>query len=96
MPENPNLDAIRGETLNRIERSERTRKLAIVGAALAEAALLAAFLLAADFSNRVHLLLLIATVAIYTILSLGLVALNANANRNTRILLQAIELAGRR
>lgn len=92
----PNLDRVRGETLDRIERGERNVKLAVLAAAVVEALLMAAFLLAADFSNRTHLLLLIATVGIYSILGLGLIALGAHVNRNTRILLKAIEMVERR
>ncbi|MEA2599531.1 MAG: hypothetical protein QOF89_523 [Acidobacteriota bacterium] len=96
MTATPNLDRVRGETLDRIERGERNVKLAVLGAAVVEALLLGSFLLAADFSNRIHLLLLISTVAIYTILGLGLIALGAHVNRNTRILLKAIEMVERR
>ena len=96
MTATPNLDRVRGETLDRIERGERNVKLALLGAAVVEALLLGSFLLAADFSNRTHLLLLISTVAIYAILGLGLIALGAHVNRNTRILLKAIEMVERR
>jgi hypothetical protein len=96
MTDNPNLDRVRGETLDRMERAERNVKLALLAAAVVEAFLLGGFLLAADFSNRTHLLLLISTVAIYAILGLGMIALGAHVNRNTRILLKAIEMVERR
>jgi hypothetical protein len=38
----------------------------------------------------VHTLLLIATVATYTIVALGLLALGANSNRNTARIIRAI------
>ena len=87
-----NIDGIRGAALNRIERSERQYKIVFFAAAIIEAFFLAGFLLLADFSNRLHLLLLIATIAIYTILALGLVALGSYINRNTLRTLKAIEL----
>jgi hypothetical protein len=96
MTDTPNLDHLRGETLRRMERGERNVKLALLAAAVVEALLMAGFLLLADFSNRLHLLLLIATVALYAILGLGMIALGANSNRNTRLVLKAIELLERR
>jgi len=96
MTDTPNLDRVRGETLDRIERSEHKVKLAILAAALVEVVLMGGFLRIADFGNPLHVLLLIATVAIYAILGLGLIALGAHANRNTRILLKAIEMMERR
>ena len=80
----------------RIERAEKSFRFAIISAALVEALLLGTFLLAADFSNRTHILLLISTVAIYSVLGLGLVALGAHDNRNTRLILKAVELLDRR
>ena len=56
----------------------------------------AGFLLLADFSNRTHTLLLITTIAVYTILAFGLVALGTHVNRNTLRVLKAIELLGQR
>ena len=85
------VDEIRTGTLNLIERNERNYKLAFVGAAAIEALFLAAFLLLADFSNRVHVLMLIMTVAIYTILAFGLIALGLHVNRNTLRVLNALE-----
>ena len=84
---------IRENTLSRIERNERYYKLMFVGAAIVEAGFLASFLLLADFSNRVHLLLLIAGVAIYTILGFGLLALGLHVNQNTLRILNAIEFS---
>ncbi len=94
MSEEKNIDGIRGATLDRIEKSERNYKLVFTGAAVVEGLFLASFLLLADFSNRTHLLLLIAAIAIYTILALGLVALGSYINRNTLRILKAIELLG--
>jgi len=86
------INEIRGNTLNLIERNERSYKFAFTGAAFIEMLFFVAFLLLADFSNRVHVLLLITSVAIYTILAFGLIALGLHVNRNTLRVLNAIEL----
>ena len=91
---NNNIDGIRGTTLDRIEQSERRYKVAFYGAALVEALFLPGYLLLADLSNRMHLLLLLSTVALYTIVALGLLALGSHVNRNTLRILKAIELLG--
>ena len=77
MEDSTRLNQIRKDSLERIARAERHSRLATYGAAAVEAGLLGAFLLLADFSNRMHVLLLIATVAVYTILALGLLAVGA-------------------
>lgn len=89
------LDAIRRNTLERIDRAERHYKLAFFGAALIEAAFLAGFLLLADFSQRLHLLLFISTIATYTIIVVGLVALGAWDRRNTLLVLKGLEAIAR-
>jgi hypothetical protein len=92
MSSNENLDKVRSEVLARIDRSERNFKFAFFAAAAVEALFLATFLLTADLSNRMHLLLLIATVGSYSIVVLGLVALGAHVNRGILRVLKAIEL----
>lgn len=88
------VNEVRQTTLDRIERNERHYKVAFICAAIVEACFLASFLLLADFSNRLHVLLLIMTIAIYTILMFGLMALGSHVNRNTLRVLKAIELLG--
>jgi hypothetical protein len=92
---NNKLDEIRTNTLAKIEQNERNYKFAFVGVALVEGAFFAAFIVLADFSNRAHLLLLLTTIAIYTIVGFGLVALGLHVNRNTLRVLRAIELSGK-
>jgi hypothetical protein len=87
-----NVNGIRKSTLDRIERAERNYKVAFFSAALIETFFLVGFLLLADLSNRLHLLLLLGTVATYSILLLSLVALGVQLNRNTLRLLKAIEM----
>jgi hypothetical protein len=83
---------IRQNTLSRIERNERYYKLAFSVVALIEVGFIAAFVLLADFSNRIHLLLLISSIAVYTIIGFGLIALGLHVNQNTLRILNAIEL----
>lgn len=83
-------DSIRAAALDRIDRAERRYKLAFAAGALVEAAFLAAFLLIADLSDRTHVLLLLAAVATYTLVAIGLVALGAHVNRSTLRVLHAI------
>ena len=92
-PPNQTADA-----LDRIDRAERRYKQAFLAAVAVEAAALPVYLLLADFSNRTHVLLLLASVATYTIIAIGLVALGAHVNRNTLRVLRAVEMAsaGRR
>ena len=86
------------DALDRIDRAERRYKQAFLAAVAVEAAALPVYLALADFSNRTHVLLLIASVATYTIIAIGLVALGAHVNRNTLRVLRAVEMAsaGRR
>ena len=91
MTEVVNADHARRAALARIDRSERNYRLAFFGAVALEGLFLAAFLLLADFKDRVHLLLFISTVAVYTIIALGLLALGAHVNRGTLRVLKALE-----
>ncbi len=88
---NKNLDDIRENTLNKIEKTERNYKLMFVGAAIIEVFFIASFLLLADFSNKLHLLLLISSMTVYTIVGCGLTALGLHVNRNALRIISAIE-----
>jgi hypothetical protein len=92
MSEKLPMDEIRAAALVRINRSERNFKLAFLAVVMIEAMFLIGFLLLADLSNRMHLLLLIATVSSYSILGVGLMALGAHINRSVLRVLNAIEL----
>jgi hypothetical protein len=94
MSETIDLDRVRAVALERIDRSERNYKLAFFGAGVVETAFIISFLLLADLSNRLHLLLLISTVSCYSIVVLGLFALGAHINRGIARLLKAVELSG--
>ena len=92
MSENLPIDDIRATALSRINRSERNFKLAFFAPLWSRRSFLVAFLLLADLSNRLHLLLLIATVSSYSIVMFGLVALGEHINRSVLRVLKAIEL----
>lgn len=94
MAQRVNLDEVRAAALARIDRSERNFKLAFLAAAVVEFAFLVGFVLLADLSNRLHVLLLISTVSCYTIVAVGLFALGAHINRGLARVLKAIELLG--
>lgn len=82
-----------GDALDRIDRAERHYKQWFLAAVGVEAVMLPVYLALADFSNRTHVLLLVAMVATYTIVGIGLVALGAHVNRNTLRILRAVQLA---
>lgn len=92
MSEQVNLDRVRSAALDRMERSERNFKLAIYTAVVWEALFLIAFILGMERHNRLHMLLLISTVGIYTVVLLGLVAVGAHVSRCTQRILKAVEL----
>src|SRR5215217_6568061 len=92
MAQNVDLDTVRAAALARIDRSERNYKLAFFAAGLVESAFIVSFLLLADFSNRMHVLLLISTVSCYSIVVLGLLALGAHINRSIARVLKALDL----
>jgi hypothetical protein len=87
-----NLDQVRRAALDRIEKSERHFKGALVGAAIVECLFLVTFLLAMERGNRTHLLLLVGTVGSYTVIVLGLIVLGTYVNQSTARILKAIEL----
>src|SRR5262245_51370178 len=87
-----NLDRVRANALERIARNERHYKAAFFCLAFVEAAFLIAFILLADLSNRLHVLLLLSAVAIYSIVITMVVALISHMSRCTERVLRAIEL----
>jgi hypothetical protein len=85
-----NVGGARRGALDQIDRAERGFKLTFMLAALVEAFFLGGFLLLADFSNRLHVLLLLASVATYTIVVLGLIALGTHVTRCTLRVIKAV------
>lgn len=86
-------DASLATALNQIDRAERQYKVAFAAAACLEALGLFAFIMLADFSDRTHVLLLVAAVLVYSTLGLGLVTLGIHVNRCTLRVLKALELS---
>jgi hypothetical protein len=86
-----NFDSTRRAALDRIDRTERAYRAFFLAAVAVEALFLAGFLLLADLGDRLHLLLLIATVATYTIVALGLLALGQHVTRCTHRVLKALD-----
>ena len=85
------IEQARRSALDRIDKSERSYKIAWVAGLVIEAIFLLSFVLLADFKNRNHVLLLIAAMAVYMILGAGLFALGAHVSRCTQRVLKAIE-----
>ena len=57
-----------------------------------EAGLIAAFLALADFSNRTHMLLFIASMSVYSTVALGVAGLNMRLEQGQRHMLEALKL----
>jgi F0F1-type ATP synthase membrane subunit c/vacuolar-type H+-ATPase subunit K len=91
MVSDTNIDRVRAAALDRIEQSEKRVKWAFIVAGVIETLFVIAFLLLADFSNRVHILLLISAIATYTIIGCGLFALGAHVSKCVGRVLKAIE-----
>ena len=92
METDDHLNGIRRAALAHVEKSERAYHYWIVAAGIIEGACLVAFILLADFGNRLHLLLLVTACLVYGTLAMGLFALGAFTQSWCRRLLKAIEL----
>lgn len=77
--------------LAQIERTQRHYKLAFLGAALVEMALLIAFLLLVNLKDRTQALLLIGFVGSYSLVVLAIVALGAHVSKIGLRIVRAIE-----
>lgn len=91
MSEKMQGDSARAAALDRIDRAERSVKLWLGAVAVIEAALLLSYIALANFGNRMHLLLFVATLLVYLTLGLGLVALGAYVRQTNLRTLAAIE-----
>lgn len=85
------IDTARQSALAQMDRTERNFKAAFFLGAIVELGFIASFLLLSDLSNRNHLLLFLSSVAVYTIVVLGLFALGAAMKKNTLLILQGLE-----
>ena len=75
------LDAMRESVLDRMERSARLTRLAILGAAAVEGVLMVIALLMLDWTDDLQVLLFVFSVLGYTIIALGLAAVGAHVSR---------------
>lgn len=85
-------DTLTRTTLDRIDKAHRHYLGAFIGAALLEGAGLLAFALLADFTNRTHVLILVAAVLTYGTLGIGLVTLGVYTRWWALRIVRAIEL----
>ncbi len=89
---NNRLDEIRGKALDRVEKSERHLKLGIISFAVLDTAFFIVFLMVMDFSNKLHLLIFMASGGFYLLLLIGLIVLGLLVRRDTQLVLRAIDL----
>lgn len=90
MPRN-SPDAVRHDVLARMERGEKVTKLAIIGAAMLEAALMAFAILYMDWTVKLQVQLFVFSVIGYTIIVLGMVALAGHISRSVGRVLAALD-----
>ncbi|MBS1789067.1 MAG: hypothetical protein JST85_15170 [Acidobacteria bacterium] len=86
------LDEIRGKALDRVERSDRHLKLGLISFAILDTAFFIVFLWMMDFSNKLHVLIFIASGGFYLLLLIGLIVLGLLVRRDTQLILRAIDL----
>lgn len=86
------LNEIRGKALDRVEKSERNLKLGIIAFLILDTAFFIVFLLVMDFSNKLHVLIFMASGGFYLLLLIGLIVLGLLVRRDTQLLLRAIDL----
>lgn len=72
---NETLSSVHTNILKQIDANERNYKIVFGVVAIIELAFLITFVLLADFTNRTHILILLSTIAIYSISIFGVVAL---------------------
>ena len=86
------LNEIRGKALDRVEKSERNLKLGVIAFLILDTAFFIVFLLVMDFSNKLHVLIFMASGGFYMLLLVGLIVLGLLIRRDTQLLLRAIDL----
>lgn len=86
------LNEIRGKALDRVEKSERYLKLGIIAFLILDTAFFIVFLLVMDFSNKLHVLIFMASGGFYLLLLIGLIVLGLLVRRDTQLVLRAIDL----
>ncbi len=74
------------------DRRARSQQWLFWGGVAIEAALIAAFLILADWRNRTHVLLFISTLGVFYAVALGVVSLTLRLDDSTRRILKAVGL----
>lgn len=78
--------------LQTVEKAKRTRFRVIAVAAIGELTGLVAYFMLADFSNRLHLLILIASLLVYGTIAMAILALGSHVSVCTQRVLRAIDI----
>jgi hypothetical protein len=86
-----NPDTVRQSVLDRMERSDKLMRSALIGAAIVEALLLFVVLRLLDWHDRVDRLLFVLFMLNYMVLSLGLIALGGHVSRSIGRVLLAMD-----
>jgi hypothetical protein len=74
--ETESFSSVHTNILKQIDSNEHNFKIVFGVVAIIELAFLIAFILLADFTNKTHILILLSTIAIYSISIFGIVALS--------------------
>jgi hypothetical protein len=74
--ETESFSSVHTNILKQINSNEHNFKIVFGVVAIIELAFLIAFILLADFTNKTHILILLSTIAIYSISIFGIVALS--------------------
>lgn len=78
------------QVVNRIERSQKLFKLALAGGVVIEALLIGVLLLLVNFTDRTQVLIFVAAIGGYTLVTLGLIMLATHVDRT---MLRAAQIA---
>src|SRR5689334_13507531 len=84
------------KALDKFDRSERRFYLSIIMLSAVEVLFIWGFAQLADFTNRLHVLLLWTILSTYAPMAIGLGILRAHISQSTRLVLKAIDLSTRK
>lgn len=90
------VDRIRADVLDKMERADSNMKLALFAALFVETGLFVVAFVLVDWTNNTERLLFIFSVMSYTIIALGLAALGAHVTRTAARLVTALDKGERR
>ena len=83
MNDSTDLDRIRGAALDRIDKARRWFRILIACTALVEGAFLIAFVLLADWNDRLHVLVFLAACLVYLTLGTAVITLGGASRLTT-------------